>query len=47
MRSSLFALVRKDLRAYFDQPTGYILIVVFVALLSWWFFRTAEGGANE
>ena len=40
MRSSLFALVRKDLRAYFDQPTGYILIVVFVALLSWWFFRT-------
>ena len=40
MRSSLFAIVRKDLRAYFDQPTGYILIVVFVALLSWWFFRT-------
>ena len=38
---SLVALVKKDLRGYFDQPTGYILIVIFVALLSYWFFRSA------
>lgn len=38
---SLLALVRKDLKGYFDQPTGYILIVGFVALLSWSFFRSA------
>ena len=41
MRSPLFALVKKDLKGYFDQPTGYILIVVFVALISYWFFRSA------
>ena len=38
---SLLALIRKDLKGYFDQPTGYILIVVFLALLSWSFFRSA------
>ena len=38
---SLLALIRKDLKGYFDQPTGYILIVVFVAALSWSFFRSA------
>ena len=42
MRSFL-ALVRKDFKGYFDQPTGYILIVVFVALLSWsFFFQSTE-----
>ena len=41
MRSPLFALIKKDLKGYFDQPTGYILIVVFVALVSYWFFRSA------
>ena len=40
MRSFL-ALVKKDLKGYFDQPTGYILIVGFVALLSWSFFLSA------
>ena len=38
---SLLALVKKDLKGYFDQPTGYILIVIFVGLLSYWFFDTA------
>ncbi len=38
---SFQALIRKDLKGYFDQPTGYILIVVFLALLSWSFFRSA------
>ncbi len=41
MRSPFLALIRKDLKGYFDQPTGYILIVVFVAMLSWAFFKTA------
>ncbi len=35
-----YALIRKDLKGYFDQPTGYILIVIFVALLAYWFFQT-------
>lgn len=37
---SLLALIRKDLKSYFDQPTGYILLVVFVMALSWSFFRS-------
>ena len=40
MRSPLFALIRKDLKGYFDQPIGYLLVLVFVALLSWSFFNT-------
>ena len=38
---SFIALVKKDLKGYFDQPTGYILLVVFVSLLAWSFFRSA------
>ena len=41
MRSPFLALIRKDLKGYFDQPTGYILIVVFVSMLSWAYFKTA------
>ena len=40
MRSPLAALIRKDLKGYFDQPIGYLLVLVFVALLSWSFFNT-------
>ena len=40
---TLFALIRKDLKGYFDQPTGYILIVIFVALLSYSFFQNVFG----
>ncbi len=40
MRSFL-ALIRKDLKGYFDQPTGYILIVLLVAAVSWSFFNSA------
>ena len=36
---SFFALIRKDLKGYFDQPTGYILLVIFVSVLSYFFFR--------
>jgi ABC-2 type transport system permease protein len=41
LKSPFFTLIRKDLKGYFDQPTGYILIVIFVAMLSWAFFKTA------
>ena len=41
MRSPFIALIRKDIKGYFDQPTGYILIVVFVSMLSWAYFKTA------
>lgn len=36
---SIFAVVKKDLKGYFDQPTGYILLVVFAALLAGLGFR--------
>ena len=35
------ALILKDLKAYFDQPTGYVLAVLFVGILSYLFFRSA------
>ncbi len=35
------ALVKKDLKGYFDQPTGYILVIIFVVLLSYLFFNAA------
>ena len=38
---SLFTLVRRDLKSYFDQPTGYILLVIFSGLSSFLFFRQA------
>ena len=40
MSSPLLALVKKDLRGYFDQPAAYILIVPFVAVLSWVYFSS-------
>ncbi len=41
MRSTLLALVKKDVKSYFDQPTAYILIVPFVAVLAYVFFSKA------
>ena len=38
---SFSALIRKDLKGYLDQPTGYILLVIFLAITSYMFFRTA------
>ncbi len=35
------ALVRKDLKGYFDQPTGFILLVIFMSVASYMYFRTA------
>ncbi len=50
---SLIPLVKKDLRGYFDQPTGYILIVIFVGVISYLFFfvsdfnRTSEASVRD
>ncbi len=41
MSSPLFALVKKDIKSYFDQLAAYILIVPFVAVLSYVFFSQA------
>ena len=41
MRSPLLALVKKDIKGYFDQPAAYILIVPFVAVLSYVYFSQA------
>ena len=41
MSSPMFALVKKDIKSYFDQPAAYILIVPFVAVLSYVFFSQA------
>lgn len=38
---SFWALVKKDLKGYFDQPTGYILLVIFTGVTSFLYFRTA------
>ena len=43
---SLVAQIRKELKAYFDQPTGYVLLVLFVGVASLLFFRGALG-TNE
>lgn len=44
---SLIALIRKDLRGYLDQPTGYILLVVFCAVVSFLYFFTPFGTTTE
>ena len=36
----MLALVKKDIKGYFDQPTAYILIVPFVAVLSYVYFTS-------
>ena len=41
--SSFLALVKKDLKGYFDQPTGYILLVIFVSVSSFLYFKTVLG----
>ena len=38
---SLFSLIKKDLKGYFDQPTGYIFLVIFTSVVSYFYFRSA------
>src|SRR5215831_6695578 len=37
----IWTIARRELKAMFDHPTGYILLVVFVAANSFLFFRQA------
>ncbi len=39
--NAIWAVARRELRALFDQPTGYILLVVFLAINDFLFFRQA------
>ena len=41
MGSPLLALVKKDIKGYFDQPAAYILIVPFVSVLAYVYFSQA------
>ena len=38
---SLLAIIKKELRSYVDQPMAYILVVVFLVLNNFLFFRTS------
>ena len=38
---SIWIIARRELRALFDQPTGYVLLVVFVVVNGFLFFRQA------
>ena len=45
--NTFLALLRKDLKGYFDQPTGYVLLVIFVGVISWLFFRAALAAGSQ
>ena len=38
---NLWTIVRKELRTYFDHPTAYILLVVFLVINFFFYFRSA------
>lgn len=38
---NIWTIARKELRSYFDHPTAYILIVVFLAINFFFYFRSA------
>ena len=40
MMHRVFTVARRELRGYFDQPTGYVLIVAFLAISLFLAFRT-------
>ena len=44
---SFNALLRKDLKSYFAQPTGYVLLVIFVGVASYLFFFVSAFRTNE
>lgn len=39
--NNIFAIVKKELRTYFDSPTAYIVLVIFLGLWQFLFFRDA------
>ena len=44
---SFFSLLKKDLKGYFDQPTGYILLVIVLAVASALFFFRGVQAVEE
>lgn len=38
--STIKAIIKKELRTYFNSPVAYIFITVFLVISSWLFFRT-------
>lgn len=38
---NIWTIARKELRTYFDHPTAYILVVVFLAINFFFYFRSA------
>ncbi|MEZ4589123.1 MAG: Gldg family protein [Gemmatimonadales bacterium] len=39
--SRIWTIARREVRAMFDQPTGYVLLVVFLGINAFMFFRNA------
>ncbi len=39
---AIWTIARRDLKALFDQPAGYILLIVFTAVNAFLFFRQAD-----
>jgi ABC-2 type transport system permease protein len=37
--SRIWTIARRELRALFDHPTGYILVIVFLAVNNFLYFR--------
>jgi len=44
----MYSILKKELKSYFDHPTAYILLVVFLVVNSFFFFRVAfiQGAAD-
>jgi len=39
--SRIWTIARREVRALFDQPTGYVLLIVFLAINAFLYFRNA------
>lgn len=39
--NNIFSIIKKELKSYFDSPTAYIILVVFLILWEFLFFRNA------
>jgi len=39
--SRIWTIARRDVKATFDQPTGYVLVIVFLAVNAFMYFRNA------
>src|SRR3989442_11725086 len=39
---AIWTIARRELKALFDQPAGYILLIVFTAVNAFLFFRQAD-----